>query len=723
MFLQKVFFLFLVFLYPVLLIGKPIVISQDIKNKSIGKNIYYIEDKKGILKFDDISTNESLWTLSKKEAINFHFTESVYWFKFTVNNVTVHPKKMYLKLGYPMLDQIDFYHSKESGQYEIEKAGDYLPFDKRKIKDPDFVFILNLKPGISTYYFRIKTTSSINFPIHLMTPKYYLDEIIRVFPLLWIYYGLMIIMVIYNLFIYFFIREKSYLFYVLFIFDFILLQMTLNGLSFQYLWPNLIWWANNSLPFFMSNIFVLGGFFAIEYIQTKKKFPLYHKLIKYTLIIPNAAVAIFALFGNYAISIKLSTASIFVSLLLLIPYVTILTVKKSRQAGFFLFAFIWLVLGAGLFILKTFGILEPSFLTIWSIQIGSSLVVLLLSLGLADNINVMRKEIEEQRDEIQENEQKAKDRAIYLEKVVDSAGDISNELMGISNELKGIGHKFSDLSLEQASTSEEMSATFEELSAANENIFHAAEKQKKESEKTKELSDMLKQSQKDVVKSSSNVLKSVSVITGSTEESANTLKTMIEKMELINVGGQSIGEFMSMIDDITDQINLLSLNAAIEAARAGEHGRGFAVVADEIGKLAAATSDNSKEISSQIGKILGDIREGMEIVVLTKEKIDTIFSMAKSIDENIGTVADLMTKQGNAIVEVGLQVYSMDEMSKNVEISSKEQHSSMEQTIGTIERLSEMAQEISVSNKTILDFTEKIYSKAESLEDLIGNME
>jgi methyl-accepting chemotaxis protein len=195
---------------------------------------------------------------------------------------------------------------------------------------------------------------------------------------------------------------------------------------------------------------------------------------------------------------------------------------------------------------------------------------------------------------------------------------------------------------------------------------------------------------------------------------------MTEKMSVITRGGREIEQFVSMIDDISDRINLLSLNAAIEAARAGDAGRGFAVVADEIGKLAQATSDNSKQIGSQVSRIISDIEEGASIMGSTRASTEIVFSMIGTIQDNVDSVRKIMIAQDEALRMVIKQSSLIDSMSAAVLNSATEQKTSMSETMKTVERLSEMAQEIAGANEKIMNFIETISQKARNLQKVVN---
>ncbi len=695
-----------------------ITVDDSFQKKVIGRNIeYHIEEKDKKLEINDI-VKEKKWVRSKTDTINFGFTDAVYWFRFAIDNAGEGPMNLFFDVSYPLLHYIDFYLPGKT-EYTHIQTGNMYPFYERKIEDKNFVFQLKEGPGTHVYYMRIQTKSSLNFVPSLMSQSSYFNKIQTQLPVIWIYYGLMLIMLVYNFFIFIASRDRSYFMYMLFISSYILMQMTLNGYSFQYLWPNAIWWACNSLPFFISTSVVLAAVFMRDVIGTRTQFRTVDRILLFAVILPGTVSAIASLLLPYKWAIQIATALVGILAVIIILCVIYTMIRNSRPARFVTIGFMGLVVGILLYVLKTFGLLPEMFITEWGVQIGSSMVIILLSLALADKINVMRNEMKGLLTEQRINEKQVRERAGYLEGIVSTATGLTDEFIKVSSQLQEITNRFSNLSMEQASTSEEMSSTFEELLGSVENIYHYTVTQKGEGEKSMVLVDELNVAQKGLIQESQKVEDTIRKISDSASNTVESLQRMNDTMNIINTGGKEINQFIAMIDDISDRINLLSLNAAIEAARAGEYGRGFAVVADEIGKLAQATSDNSKEISRKITKIISDIETGTLIVTGTKESTDVIFKMVNAIGSGVNSVRELMLKQNRALEMVIKQASVIDTMSRDIMTSTSEQKNSMTNTQTTIERLSEMAMEISQANSKIIDFTKIIHEKALDLDRVI----
>ncbi|HOW82685.1 MAG TPA: 7TM diverse intracellular signaling domain-containing protein [Spirochaetota bacterium] len=695
----------------------PVRVDDSFSSRVIGTQIEYLEDRDKKLTIDQAPAADG-WKPSKGESLNFGFTPSVYWFRFTVDYAGSDPMNLFLDISYPLLNYVDFYIPEGEG-YRVVKTGNHYPFYEREIEDKNFVFNLRQGPGLHTYYMRVETKSSINFVPTLMTQKAYFHLTQTKTPVFWIYYGLMIIMLIYNFFIFLASRDKSYILYVAFIASYILFQMTLNGYSFQYLWPEAIWWGSNCLPFFMCSSVATAAIFMRAMMDLPGRFPGVNRVMTFGVIVPSSIWAVCSLIAPYALAIKVATALVGVLSVVIHVCVWYTLFKKSREAIFITVGYLGLVAGIVLYVLKTFAILPEMFITEWGVQIGSSMVIVFLSLALADKINVMRKDLKVFASEQEEIKKEAQNRAENLEGIVRTATGISEEFMNVTREMQEISRRFSDMSMEQAATSEEMSSTFEELSASIDNIYHATINQKDEGEKSKLLVIELNLAQKSLIEESQRVEDSIREIQHQAGVTGDSLKRMDETMSVINSGGKEIKQFIGMIDDISDRINLLSLNAAIEAARAGEYGRGFAVVADEIGKLAQATSDNSKEIGKQVSRIITDMDSGAVIVTGTKESTDVVFKMVGAIGRGVDGVKIMMTKQNSALDGVIRQADVIEKMSKEIVISTNEQKNSMEQTMKTIERMSEMAQEISIANTRIMDFIKIIQSKAAELNAVV----
>jgi len=149
-------------------------------------------------------------------------------------------------------------------------------------------------------------------------------------------------------------------------------------------------------------------------------------------------------------------------------------------------------------------------------------------------------------------------------------------------------------------------------------------------------------------------------------EGHDTVNATVEGMQAIAESSEQISEIISVITEITEQTNLLALNAAIEAARAGEHGKGFAVVADEVGKLAQRSSDAANEITKLIKDSTKRVTEGTKLsgqsqLALEKiaqdgqsnlQAIDEIARVAKILAASAAEVQQIMTEVNAHSLEI-----------------------------------------------------------------------
>jgi ABC-type transporter Mla subunit MlaD len=457
--------------------------------------------------------------------------------------------------------------------------------------------------------------------------------------------------------------------------------------------------------------------FTRSYLETYKSNVILNKILLGMVVLTLGVSA-----ANLAMPVELTGILFLVAFADIIVLVLVIIrqmYKGYRQAKFYLAAFLSTLVGGALSLMPQLKLLPQVFITDYGITLGGAATLVLFSLGLSDKVNTMRKTQIEMNRKLEENEKVAKQRAEYLEGVVKVIDDISRGLVSVSKELETMGAVFSDISNEQASGAQQLSSTFEELAASVEVINTSMENQKSEVEKTNNLVQDLKEVQEKVFTGGNEVVLSISSITEYTNDNKKNLDDMIGKMTMINEGGRSIGNFLSIIDDINDKINLLSLNAAIEAARAGDYGKGFAVVSDEIGKLASATASNSQEIGREIDRIQKDITAGMDVVNTTRMSTDRVFEYMDQINSKIETMRELMNGQLQVLNQVIRQAGLIDELAREVAVAINEQSTSMNETMDTVARLSEMATQLNASHGRIMEFTRDIGGKAEQLESLV----
>jgi methyl-accepting chemotaxis protein len=683
-----------------------------------GNTISYLEDPDKSLTIDSLISgdNQKKFMDYNGGVPNFGYTKSAYWFRFKVKAAYEPGERWLLEVSYALLDRISLFLPDEAGKYVEKKSGQFMDFDTREIKNENFVFNIDPRADrVVTYYLRIETNDSFTVPMRVLSQSAYAERSAMIRLFLGIFYGFIIVMVLYNFFIYTASFDKNYLFMILYIISFVIFIVSENGISFQYLWPGLPWWGKRVVPFSVGMVVVFSSLYVRFFLRTKTLGPRLDKIIL-GFMISGGIGMLLSLTVDYMISI------IFVVLLIVLYSPTLMLTgflswrKGYRPALFFLLAWVALLIGSLAYGFKTFGLLPETLITKFGVLIGAAFQSILLSIAMADRINVMNQALKNLKANLEK-------RTEHLLGIFEKAEGISNELFEISREQGEIADKFQDVSQNQASHSEQMSATYEKLTSSTESIDNSMGKLAVEGEKTRNMAEILNTSQGEVKVSTDTVIENIKNIVKFTDKTSEDLTEMTRMMQIINEGGKSIISIISMINDISDKINLLSLNAAIEAARAGEHGRGFAVVADEIGKLASATSDNSKQISRQIETISKDIMKGISIVNISKQSTDNIVNLVNVINRQIDTVINSITNQENAISELIKQADITREQSRIIAVSTNEQKIGMLEGSITVQYIASIAQEVARSNDKIVQFTKILNAKAVELKGLIMNLD
>lgn len=442
--MKKVLFLFFLLICSFKIIAETdsaIVYKDPLKMQKLSYNLFALEDTFGY-SFEEILQNEKFNTIPI-EVPNFGVTKSTFWLKFSIRNKTKE-EKLLLQLSYPLMDVADLYCLNPDKTYSVTYAGDTHPFFERRYKNQNFIYDINIPQNETrTFYLKIKGTEQILVPLYVSTREPLIEANTFTDIIVGIYIGIIFVMFFYNAFIFLTVKDRNYLYYIIYILFIGLTQITLLGYSSKLLWPNNMWLSNHGLYIVASLGSSAIAIFMNSFLNMKLYTP---KLVYGVYIIVGIYILaiIAAVTNNQSLSYNIIDINgILITFFSLFVAVKI-TLKGYKPARYFLLGWTVFLIGVLIFVLRSFGVLPYNNFTNYTMPIGSALEVILLSLALADRINIFKKEKEESQvqalNAFRENERIIKEQNIMLETKVEERTSAlkktNNDLSTTLTELK-----------------------------------------------------------------------------------------------------------------------------------------------------------------------------------------------------------------------------------------------------------------------------------------------
>jgi len=385
--------LLLLFQMGLLCAQKPIALSTGTAEHIFKTaEVYYLEDSSNVLSFEEIRSPERARQFKPNERYypkNFN-RSSTYWFRVRMHFDQQISRDRVMELFDQTADMVEAYIPNGAGGFAHYRTGASIDFENRQFMHKNFEFLIPaLEKGTYEAYFKVRSRQMVNVILVYRTLDRFVQYTLTEYFTFGLFYGMIILFSFNNLLMYFAVRGRQYLYYVLYIVCVGLYEMSSDGVAFQYLWPGNPWFNQYATAVFVCCVSVFALLFTKSLLHVKQREPRLNQLLNWIIILR-------ILFFVYCLGFNQNW---FIYKFVEIVPLSVaffsgiwLWKKKYRPARYFVLAYTFLFLG---FVLKVTYVLGyarflPSSIGHYSITFGFVLEMTFLSFAIHDKVRLLK---------------------------------------------------------------------------------------------------------------------------------------------------------------------------------------------------------------------------------------------------------------------------------------------------------------------------------------------
>jgi hypothetical protein len=345
-------------------------------------------DSTGVLSLEEVISSQKLFIITTNYKPKDYCVTCTYWVKVPLLIANSIDKQWMIEFYDQTIDHITAYFPDENGDYSETSVGDFLPFSEKPFLHKNFEWIIDTDiTGQQNIYFKIQSHSYADVRISIRTVNKFIGYAINEYFLYGLFYGTIFIIAIYNILIFFAIREQKYLLYTFYILSVGVYAMCVDGIAYQYLWPSWPQWNQIAYGAGLYSLIFWSLLFSKRFLNTNINAPILDRALTWAIII-RSVIFVYALLFNHSF---FDQRNIEIIPLSLIFYSSIVVwFKGYKPARFFVLAYGILFLG---FLAKALLYLSViPFLTIsyYSLHLGFLLEMLFLTFALSDRVRILK---------------------------------------------------------------------------------------------------------------------------------------------------------------------------------------------------------------------------------------------------------------------------------------------------------------------------------------------